>query len=217
SHRFVSQKVADLCGVNKEDVKIIVCHLGNGSSISAVMNGKCYDTSMGITPLEGLMMGTRSGDMDPAITEYLMHNTGMSIEELTNVYNKKSGMLGVSGVTSDMRDLHAAANEGNERAKLALEMVCYRIAKYVGAYAAAMNGVDVIAFTGGIGENDAVVRENVTNQLGFMGVVIDKEKNEKENHTQVEITGEGSKTRVWVVNTNEELAIARDTVALVSK
>jgi acetate kinase len=217
SHRFVSAKVAELCGKKKEDLRTIVCHLGNGSSVSAVAYGKCVDTSMGITPLEGLMMGTRSGDMDPAITEYLMHNTGLSIEEITNVYNKKSGMLGISGVSSDMRDLHAAVNAGNARAALALEMVCYRITKYVGAFAAAMGGVDVIAFTGGIGENDAVVRQKVMANLGYMNASIDEAKNEAENHKQVEITGKDSKVRVWVVNTNEELAIARDTVELVAK
>ena len=178
SHRFVSKRAAQMLGSETgEGLKIIVCHLGNGSSLSAVKDGKCCDTSMGITPLEGMVMGTRSGDLDPATLQYIMKNDGIGIEEMTNILNKKSGLLGVSGVSSDMRDLTAAAEAGNERAILAHNMLTYRLKKYIGAYAAAMGGVDAIVFTGGIGENDDKVRAAAVEGLEYMGVKLDAEKN----------------------------------------
>ena len=195
-------------------MKIIVCHLGNGASISAVNCGKSVDTSMGLTPLEGLIMGTRSGDMDPAIMEFVAKKEGLSLEEMTNVLNKKSGMLGISGVSSDGRDLDAAAAAGNKRAQLALDAFNYRVIKYIGAYAAAMNGVDAIAFTAGIGENNIQMREEVCANLGFMGVKLDKEKNNIRGEERI-ISTEDSRVKVLLVPTNEELAICRETVALV--
>ncbi len=216
SHRFVSQKAAGVLGKKPGDpLKLIVCHLGNGSSLSAVKDGKCVDTSMGITPLEGMVMGTRSGDLDPAALQYIMKREKLGIEEMTDILNKKSGLLGVSGVSSDMRDVEAAMAEGNERAKLAFEMMCYRIKKYIGAYAAAMGGLDAIAFTGGIGENGNQTRAKALEGLEFMGVAIDEEKN-RVTRGDGEITADGSKVRVLVVSTNEELAIARDTLQLVA-
>ncbi|MDR3085690.1 MAG: acetate kinase [Christensenellaceae bacterium] len=214
SHRFVSGEALRRLGKGEGGhSKIIVCHLGNGSSLSAVVDGKCVDTSMGITPLEGLIMGTRAGDIDPAALQYIMSREGLSIEEMTDILNKKSGLLGVSGVTSDMRDLSAAAESGNERAKLAIDMMCYRIRKYIGSFMAAMNGADAIVFTGGIGENDASVREKVLSGLSGLGVKLDAAKN-KATRGNGEITEEGSPVRALVVATNEELAIARDTKAL---
>lgn len=214
SHSFVSKRMAELLGKSYDDVKTIVCHLGNGSSISAVMNGKCVDTSMGLTPLEGLAMGTRSGDIDPAILEFLAKKEGMDIAELMNMLNKKSGVFALSNeLSSDFRDLWDGADAGNQYAKLALDVFCYRVAKYIGAYAAAMNGVDAIAFTAGIGENDHGVRETVCSYLEYLGIKIDKE----ENHVRGEekpISTPDSKVQVWIVPTNEELAIARETVAL---
>ncbi len=214
SHDYVSNRAAEILGKKREDLKIIVCHLGNGSSISAVMNGKCVDTSMGLTPLEGLIMGTRSGDMDPAILEFIAKKENLSLEEITNILNKKSGVLGLSGISSDFRDLEAAAAEGNERAKDTLDAFFYRVAKYIGSYAAAMNGVDVIAFTAGVGENQASGRQMVGEYLGYLGTSVDPEKNAVRGEEAI-ISPEGSKVTIMVVPTNEELAIARETVRLV--
>lgn len=213
SHSFVSKRAAELVGKPYDQVKTIVCHLGNGASICAVENGRSVDTSMGLTPLEGLVMGTRSGDIDPAIMEFLAKKEGLDITGLMNVLNKKSGVEGISGVSSDFRDLDNAAAEGNDRAKAALEVFIYRVAKYVGAYAASMNGVDAIAFTAGIGENAGNVREGVCKYLGYLGIEIDEEANKKRGE-EITISTAGSKVKVMVIPTNEELAIARDTVAL---
>ena len=214
SHSYVSKRTAEIVGKPYDQMKIIVCHLGNGASISAVNCGKSVDTSMGLTPLGGLIMGTRSGDMDPAIMEFVAKKEGLSLEEMTNVLNKKSGMLGISGVSSDGRDLDAAAAAGNKRAQLALDAFNYRVIKYIGAYAAAMNGVDAIAFTAGIGENNIQMREEVCASLEFMGVKLDKEKNNVRGEEKI-ISTEDSKVKVLLVPTNEELAIARETLALV--
>jgi len=215
SHDFVSARAAEILGKKREDVKIIVCHLGNGASISAVDHGKCVDTSMGLTPLEGLIMGTRSGDMDPAIVEFLGKKLGKSLEEVTKILNKESGVYGLSGgVSSDFRDLSAAMDEGNLLAKAALETYCYRVAKYIGSYVAAMNGVDIIAFTAGIGENDARVRGMVGEYFEYLGTAIDPEKNKVRGEEAI-ISNPGDKVTVMVVPTNEELAIARETVKLV--
>ncbi|MGX8715768.1 MAG: acetate/propionate family kinase [Lachnospiraceae bacterium] len=214
SHSYVSKHVAEFLGKKYEDLKIIVCHLGNGASISAVENGKCVETSMGLTPLEGLVMGTRCGDIDPAILEFIANKEGLNIKELLNVCNKKSGVQGISGVSSDFRDLHAAAADGNKRAKAALDVFCHRVVKYIGAYAAVMNGVDVIAFTAGCGENDAEVRADIMAKLGYLGCYLDAEKNNMRGADAVISTAD-SKVTACVIPTNEELAIARDTVALV--
>ena len=213
SHRFVSGRAAELLGKGK---KIVVCHLGNGSSLSAVVDGKCVDTSMGLTPLEGVLMGTRSGDLDPAVVECIANNEGMTPTEVLNMLNKKSGFLGLSGVSSDMRDVWTAAKAGNEKAKLALEHWAYRISKYIGAYAAAMGGIDAIIFTAGIGENDYVARAMVCEPLKFMGVEIDDAKNNNKRDEGV-ISADSSKVTVMVIPTNEELAIALDTLELCSK
>ena len=216
SHDFVSNRVAEILGKKREDLKIIVCHLGNGASVSAVKNGQCVDTSMGLTPLEGLIMGTRSGDLDPAIISFISQKENLCAEEVINICNKKSGVLGLSdGLSSDFRDLGNAAEEGNEKAKTALETWSYRVAKYVGAYVAAMNGVDVIAFTAGVGENNFMAREMVCEYLGYLGVTIDKEAN-KIRGEEITISTPDSKTTVMVVPTNEELAIARETLRLVN-
>ena len=214
SHSFVSKRAVEFLGLDKDNSKVIVCHLGNGSSISAVQNGKCVDTSMGLTPLEGVVMGTRSGSIDPAIVEYIAKKENLDLAGVMNVLNKKSGLQGMSGVSSDMRDLRAAAAEGNEDAKNAIEVLCYGIAKYVGGYVAAMNGVDAIVFTAGIGENVGMIREKVCSYLGFLGVTIDAKANEAMGE-EVVISGADSKVKVAVIPTNEELAICRDTVALV--
>ena len=215
SHDFVSARAAEIIGKKREDVKIIVCHLGNGASISAVDHGKCVDTSMGLTPLEGLIMGTRSGDMDPAIVEFLGKKLDKSLEEVTKILNKESGVYGLSGgVSSDFRDLSAAMDEGNLLAKAALETYCYRVAKYIGSYVAAMNGVDIIAFTAGIGENDSRVRGMVGQYFEYLGTSVDPEKNKVRGEEAI-ISNEGDKVTVMVVPTNEELAIARETVKLV--
>ncbi len=214
SHSFVSKRTAEILNRPYDATKTIVCHLGNGASICAVENGKSVDTSMGLTPLEGLVMGTRSGDIDPAILEFLAKKEGLDITGLMNVLNKKSGVHGLSGISSDFRDLAAGAEEGNKRAQIALDVFCYRVAKYVGSYVAAMNGVDAIAFTAGIGENDGYVRKTVCSYLGYLGITIDEEAN-KIRGKEVEISTPDSKVKVWVVPTNEELAIARETVALV--
>ena len=214
SHSFVSKRAVEFLGLDKDNSKVIVCHLGNGSSISAVQNGKCVDTTMGLTPLEGAVMGTRSGSIDPAIVEYIAKKENLDLAGVMNVLNKKSGLQGMSGVSSDMRDLRAAAAEGNEDAKNAIEVLCYGIAKYVGGYVAAMNGVDAIVFTAGIGENVGMIREKVCSYLGFLGVTIDAKANEAMGE-EVVISGADSKVKVAVIPTNEELAICRDTVALV--
>lgn len=214
SHSFVSKRTAEIMNRPYEETKTIVCHLGNGASICAVKNGKSVDTSMGLTPLEGLVMGTRSGDIDPAILEFLAKKEGMDIIELMNMLNKKSGVHGLSGISSDFRDLTAGAEAGNKRAQIAIDVFAYRVAKYVGSYVAAMNGVDAIAFTAGIGENVCLVREKVCSYLGYLGITLDKEANAKRGE-EIEISTPDSKVKVFVVPTNEELAIARETVALV--
>ena len=214
SHKYVSQQAIEMLG-NPKESRIIVCHLGNGASICAVENGKSVDTSMGLTPLEGLVMGTRSGDIDPAIMEFLAKKENLDIAGLMNVLNKKSGVYGLSNnLSSDFRDLSEAAADGNEIAELALDVFAYRVAKYVGSYTAAMNGVDNIVFTAGIGENSAIVRTMVCKYLGYLGIEIDEELNGKRGQEIIISTPE-SKVKVLVVPTNEELAIARETVALV--
>ena len=216
SHSYVSKKAAEVMGKAYDEVKTIVCHLGNGASVSAVLNGKSVDTSMGLTPLEGLVMGTRSGDIDPAIMEFIAQKENLDIEGIMNVLNKKSGVFGLSGeISSDFRDLTGAMAEGDKKAKIALEVFAYRVAKYIGAYAAAMNGVDDIVFTAGIGEYVSYVREQVCSYLGYLGVELDPDANEKFRGEQGEITKPGCKVRVFVIPTNEELAIARETLALV--
>ncbi len=214
SHSYVSKHVCEISDIDINHSKIIVCHLGNGASVCAVKDGKSVDTSMGLTPLEGLIMGTRSGDIDPAIMEYIAKKENLDMEGVMNVLNKKSGVYGVSGVSSDFRDLDAAAAEGNERAQLALDMFAYRVAKYVGSYAAAMNGVDAICFTAGLGENDKVVRSKISKQLSYLGVVLDEEANNVRGEDKL-ISAPESKVAVYVIPTNEELAIARETAALV--
>ncbi len=214
SHSFVSKETAKFLGMDLENSKIIVAHLGNGASISAVKNGKCVDTSMGLTPLAGLVMSTRCGDIDPAILEYLAQKEDLDLAGVMNVLNKKSGVQGISGVSSDFRDLENGMNEGNERCADALNVFSYNVAKFIGAYVAAMNGVDAIAFTAGIGENAPLVREKVLSYLGYLGVALDAEANKKRGDNNV-ISTPDSKVKVVVVPTNEELAICRDTVALV--
>ena len=216
SHSFVSKRAAEVMGKSYDEVKTIVCHLGNGSSVSAVLNGKCVDTSMGLTPLEGLVMGTRSGDIDPAIMEFIAKKENLDIEGVMEVLNKKSGVFGLSGgLSSDFRDLTDAMNAGDKKAKIAMDVFSYRVAKYIGSYAAAMNGVDDIVFTAGIGENDDYVREEVCKYLGYLGVDFDSEVNKGLRGKEAELTKEGSKVKVFVIPTNEELAIARETLALV--
>ncbi len=216
SHRFVSDRVAALENKPKKDLKIITCHLGNGCSITAVKDGVCADTSMGFTPLDGFMMGTRSGTLDPSALTYIAEKEHLSPEDVNSICNKKSGMLGISGVSNDNRDICAAAEAGNERAKLAIEMQRYEILKFVGSYIAAMNGVDAIAFTGGIGENDPELRRSVCENLTFIGAKIDNEKNQLRGK-EVKISTPDSKVDIFVIPTNEELAIARDTLAIISK
>ena len=214
SHRYVSAKAAEFLGKNREDLRIITCHLGNGSSICAVNRGKCVDTSMGLTPLEGLVMGTRSGSMDPAILQYIMNNENIDIDTLLNILNTSSGLLGISGISSDMRDVDKAAEEGNKRASLAREMLYRGVKKYIGAYAAIMGGVDVIVFTAGIGENGILLRQRIMEGMEYLGAKIDPVKN---NTRQVEadVSAADSKVRILVIPTNEEIVIARDTKALV--
>lgn len=215
SHKFVSQEAAKYLGKNPEELKIVTCHLGNGSSITAVDSGKCVDTTMGFTPLAGVPMGTRSGDIDFAAAEYVAKKEGWDIAQANTYLNKKCGMLGVSGVSSDFRDLRAAANEGNHRAQLALDLFAYACKKYVGAYAAAMNGVDCIVFTAGVGENTPTVREAICENMQYLGLQIDKEKNLQPNNGSIrDISAEGSKVKVLIIPTNEELVIARETVEL---
>ena len=195
-------------------MKTIVCHLGNGASICAVQNGKSVDTSMGMTPLDGLIMGTRSGSVDPAVLEFIARKEDKTLAEVMDVLNKKSGVAGISGVSSDFRDLEQAIGERNQRAAIAMEMFCYRVAQYIGSYTAVMNGVDAIAFTAGVGENNGTVRAKICEYLGYLGVQIDAEKNQVRGEDQ-KISTSDSKVAVYVVPTNEELAIARETVALV--
>ena len=213
----MSAKVCEFLGVDITTKRIITCHIGNGGSMAAVQYGKCIDTTMGLTPTEGLMMGTRVGDIDPGALTYLMTKHNMSAAELQNMINKESGVLGISGVSNDMREIEAAIAEGNERAKLALDMYMLRITKYIGAYAAEMGGVDIIVFTGGVGENQAGLRYDVCSTLGFMGVEIDKEVNAGIRGVDAVISSADSKVKVCVIPTDEELMIARDTEEIVSK
>lgn len=214
SHSYVSKRAAELLNRPYDDLKTIVCHLGNGASICAVKNGKSVDTSMGLTPLEGLVMGTRSGDIDPSAIEFLAKKENLDMAGIMNVLNKESGVHGLSGISSDFRDLEAASNEGNERAAAAREVFCYRTAKYIGSYAAAMNGVDAICFTAGVGENDGKVRKMICNYLGYLGICLDLEANQKRGE-EVMLSTPDSKVAVMLIPTNEELAICRETVAIV--
>ncbi len=215
SHRYVSQRVCEILGADINNSRIITCHIGNGGSITAVLNGKSVDTSMGLTPTEGLMMGTRVGDVDPGALTFIMKKHGMSVDELQKVINKESGVAGVTEISSDMREIEAADKAGNERAHLALEMYEQRIIKYIGAYAAEMGGVDIIVFTGGVGENQTGVRSNVCRPLAFMGVKINESLNDVTRGTETVISTDDSRVKVVVVPTDEELMIARDTAALV--
>lgn len=216
SHRYVSQRVCEYLGIKAEGLKLITCHIGNGGSIAAIKDGKCIDTTMGLTPLEGLMMGTRSGDIDAGAVTFIMDKEGLTTTGVSNLLNKKSGVLGISGVSSDMRELEAAVAEGNPKAILAENMYFYRIKKYIGAYAAALGGVDVILFTGGVGENQASCRAGVCEGLEFMGVKIDAEKNKVRGEEAI-ISSDDSKVKVVVIPTDEELLIASDTMTVVSK
>ena len=214
SHSFVSKRLIEMIG--KEDSKVIVCHLGNGSSVTAVKNGQSVDTSMGFTPLDGLIMGTRSGSIDPAVVQYLASKLDCTLDEAIAILNKKSGVQGISGVSSDFRDLYQASQEGNERATIALDMFAYRVAQYIGSYAASMNGVDAIAFTAGIGENIGKMRKNICNYLEYLGIKIDDTANNVMGE-EMQISTKDSKVGVYVIPTNEELAIARETVSLITK
>ena len=217
SHRYVSRRACEFLGVDYEKTKIITVHVGGGGSITAIKDGKSIDTSMGLTPVEGLVMGTRSGDVDLGAITYLMDKLNLSVADLNTIINTKSGVLGVSGVSSDMRDIEDAISKGNERAKLALEMFEYRLLKYIGAYTAALNGVDVIVFTGGIGENQTITREYICEGLNYLGVKYNKELNAKSRGEEIEISTPDSKVRVVVIPTDEELTIATDTMNLVTK
>ena len=217
SHKYVAQRTAAMMNKPLEQLKLITCHLGNGASICAIANGKSVDTSMGFTPLAGLAMGTRSGTIDPAVISYLMEKEKMSFKDINDFLNKKSGVLGISGVSSDFRDIHAAADEGNERAKLAIDIFCYRVRKYIGEYAAVMNGVDAVVFTAGIGENNAIVRKQVLAHLSYMGVLVDWDKNNAAKGVEMDISTPDAKVKTFVIPTNEELAIARETMKLVRK
>ncbi len=213
SHKYVSMKAAELLGKPLEELKIVTCHLGNGSSITAVDGGKSVDTSMGFTPLAGIMMGTRSGDIDPAIVEFIANKENLSVKEVLNILNKESGALGLSEISSDFRDLSEAAEKGDEKAAVALDIFAYGVQKYIGTYAAAMGGIDAVVFTAGIGENDAGLREKVASKLGFMGIEINKDKNNTRG--TVDITADGAKVKTLVIPTNEELMIALETEKLV--
>jgi acetate kinase len=215
SHRFVSARVAEFLGQKVEDLKIITCHIGNGASITAVKDGKCFETSMGLTPLEGMMMGTRSGDIDASAVLAIMKAEGYDADRMSDLLNKESGVLGISGVSSDMREVKEAADNGNERAKLALEMYSHRIKKYIGSYAAIMGGVDVIVFTAGVGEHQWDIRYNSVSGLEFLGVKLDEAKNLKNFGEEEIISTEDSRVKVVVVPTDEELMIASDTLALI--
>ena len=216
SHRYVSARVCEFLGVKAEDKKVITCHIGNGGSVAAVDGGKCVDTTMGLTPLEGVMMGTRSGDIDGGAITFLQKKLGLDADGTSNLLNKKSGVLGVSGVSSDMREVEAAANSGNERARVALDMYNYRIKKYVGAYAAAMGGCDIIVFTAGVGENQASMRKDVCTGMEWMGIKLDEAKNATVHGEEAVISTPDSKVTVVVIPTDEELMIASDTMALLS-
>ncbi len=215
SHRYVSKRVCEFLGVDRTKTRVITCHLGNGSSMCAVENGKCIDTSMGITPLEGVIMGTRSGSMDPAVVQYICNNEHISVDEMLTICNKKSGLLGISGLSSDMRDIDKAADEGNERANIARDMLVYGIRKYIGSYAAAMNGVDVIVFTAGIGENNCALRERVMQGFEYLGAKLDPAKNAGCREEAV-ISTDDSKVKICVIPTDEEIVIARDTLCIVT-
>ena len=217
SHRFVSAALAEAMGKNIEDLKIVSCHLGNGSSITAVKGGKCIDTSMGFTPLDGVLMGTRCGAVDPSAVTFVASKHGFTPDEMSQYMNKQSGFLGVSGVSSDNRDINDAAEKGNARAQLASDMLAYEIQKYIGSYTAAMNGIDALLFTGGIGENSWEVRERVCHNMTYFGIEIDDELNHKTRGQLMKLSTPNSKVEVWIVPTNEELLIARDTLALISK
>lgn len=217
SHRYVSARAAEFLDIDPSNCKMVTCHVGNGGSITAVLNGKSVDTSMGLTPTEGLMMGTRVGDVDPGAIAFLMHKHNLSVDQMQTIINKESGVAGVSRLSSDMREIEAAVNAGDEMAKLALDMYEQRITKYIGAYAAEMGGLDVIVFTGGVGENQTGVRENVCAPLAFMGVEIDKEINNRTRGTETLISTPASRVKVVVIPTDEELMIARDTQEIVSK
>ncbi len=214
SHMFVSGEAIKFGGLDKEKAKVIVCHLGNGASVSASIGGKCVDTSMGLTPLEGLIMGTRSGDVDAAVVQTICNKEHIDVNECLNILNKKSGILGMSGVSNDFRDVETAADNGDHRSQVALQAFYYRVAKYIGAYTAAMNGVDAIAFTAGVGENSATTRKAVCDYLGYLGITIDDAENAKRGENTVISTAD-SKVKVMVIPTNEELAIARETKRLV--
>ncbi len=213
SHSFVSKRAAEYCGLALKNSKIIVCHLGNGASITAILNGKSVDTSMGFTPLSGLVMGTRSGDIDPSIIEFIAKKENKNLDQIMNLLNKQSGVQGMSNVSSDFRDINAAMDTGNELARSAFDVFVYRVAKFIGGYVAAMNGVDAIAFTAGVGENDHKVREEVCEYLGYLGITMDKEAN-KARGKEIMLSTPDSKVKVAIIPTNEELAIARETVAL---
>lgn len=215
SHRYVSKRVCEFLGVDRSKTRVITCHLGNGSSMCAVENGKCIDTSMGITPLEGVIMGTRSGSMDPAVVQYICNDEHISVDEMLTICNKKSGLLGISGLSSDMRDIDKAADEGNERAIIARDMLVYGIRKYIGSYAAAMNGVDVIVFTAGIGENNCALRERVMQGFEYLGAKLDPAKNAGCREEAV-ISTDDSKVKICVIPTDEEIVIARDTLCIVT-
>lgn len=215
SHRFVTARVCEVLGVNPKDVRIVTCHIGNGASVSAVKYGECVDTSMGLTPLEGLMMGTRSGDVDPSAVLSIMKKEGLNADEMSDLLNKQSGVLGISGISSDIREVEAGIAAGNERAKLAMEMYDYRIKKYIGAYAAVMGGVDIVVFTAGVGEHQWDVRKGATEDLEFMGIKLDQEKNRKNCGEEEIISTPDSKVKVVVVPTDEELLIASDTLDLI--
>lgn len=217
SHRYVSKRVCEILGLDQADSKVITCHIGNGASIAAVLNGKVVDTSMGLTPLAGVMMGSRSGDIDPSAVTYLMEKLNMSPHEMSEFLNKKSGVLGITGISSDMRDVEAAANEGNERAVLALKMYAYRVKKYIGSYAAAMGGVDAVVFTAGVGENQTGLRADICRGLEFLGIEIDEAVNATARGREAVISSPSSRVKVVVVPTDEEIVIARDTQALVAK
>lgn len=216
SHKYVSRVAAEYLGKKPEELKTITCHLGNGASLAAVDGGKVVDTSMGLTPLGGFMMGSRSGDLDPSVVGYISSITGIKGNDLTDYLTKKAGFLGVSGISSDCRDIEIAAEEGNERAKLVLDMYYYQIQKFIGGYVAAMNGLDCLVFTAGIGENSSSVREGVCEGLGYFGVEINKEENKKRGQAVIDITAPGAKVKTLIIQTNEELMIARDTMAVIA-
>ncbi len=216
SHKYVAEKASQMLNINLDDLKIITCHLGNGASVSAIKRGKCIDTSMGFTPLEGLVMGTRSGDIDPAIVTYIREKENLPQGKVNEILNKRSGMLGISGVSSDFRDIEAAVAEGNERAALALKVFAHKVKFYIGAYIAEMNGVDAIVFTAGVGENDVTMRELICNEMGNLGIKLDLVKNKVRGKETI-ISMEDSKVKILLIPTNEELMIARDALKLVTK